>query len=141
MQRRDFVRAAMALPASGSVPLSAAAGLRGQLKIGAIETDVLRFPPGRRYSDAIHDFGSEGGALVLRVRTDAGITGWAESHFGMIGGGPRVLESMLHNEVAPVLAGQDPSFPKQIRRDLWRALEYRGVQGLAQFAMAAVDIA
>jgi L-alanine-DL-glutamate epimerase-like enolase superfamily enzyme len=131
----------MALPASASVPLSAAAGLRGQLKISAIETDVLRFPPGRRYSDAIHDFGSEGGALVLRVRTDAGITGWAESHFGMIAGGPRVLESMLHNEVAPVLAGQDPSFPKQIRRDLWRALEYQGVQGLAQFAMAAVDIA
>ena len=37
--------------------------------------------------------------------------------------------------------GQDPAFPKKIRADLWRALEYQGVQGVTQFAMSVVDIA
>jgi L-alanine-DL-glutamate epimerase-like enolase superfamily enzyme len=34
-----------------------------------------------------------------------------------------------------------PAFPKKIRADLWRALEYQGVQGVTQFAMSLVDIA
>ena len=59
----------------------------------------------------------------------------------MIGGGPRVLESILQNEVKPVVMGKDPSFPKRLRSDLWKALEYAGVQGITQFAIAAVDIA
>src|SRR5438445_2763102 len=110
MNRRQFL-------ASGAVPvlvpaLAAAEALKSRLKITDLETDVLRFPPGRLFSDAIHDFGKEGGGLVLRIRTDAGITGWAYSLFGMIGGGPRVLDSILQNEVKPVLIGKDPGFPK-----------------------------
>jgi L-alanine-DL-glutamate epimerase-like enolase superfamily enzyme len=137
MNRRQFLTSA-ALP----VPMLAAAEpLKGQVKITGLETDVLRFPPGRPFADAIHDFGKESGGVVLRLRTDAGITGWAYSSFGMIGGGPRVLEAILQNEVKPVLTGKDPSFPKRLRADLWKALEYAGVQGITQFAIAAVDIA
>jgi L-alanine-DL-glutamate epimerase-like enolase superfamily enzyme len=40
-----------------------------------------------------------------------------------------------------LLIGKDPSFPRRIRADLWKALEYEGVGGLAQFAIAAADIA
>jgi L-alanine-DL-glutamate epimerase-like enolase superfamily enzyme len=137
MNRRQFFTSA-ALP----VPMLAATEpLKGQVKITGLETDVLRFPPGRPFADAIHDFGKESGGVVLRLRTDAGITGWAYSSFGMIGGGPRVLEAILQNEVKPVLMGKDPSFPKRLRADLWKALEYAGVQGITQFAIAAVDIA
>ena len=121
--------------------LAAAEPLKGQVKITGLETDVLRFPPGRPFADAIHDFGKESGGVVLRLRTDAGITGWAYSSFGMIGGGPRVLEAVLQNEVKPVLIGKDPSFPKRLRAELWKALEYAGVQGITQFAIAAADIA
>ena len=121
--------------------LAAAESQKGQVKITALETDVLRFPPGRPYADAIHDFGKESGGVVLRLRTDAGITGWAYSSFGMIGGGPRVLEAILQNEVKPVLIGKKPSFPKRLRAELWKALEYAGVQGITQFAIAAADIA
>ncbi len=120
---------------------AAEGALKSQLKITGLETDVLRFPPGRPFADAIHDFGKEGGGVVLRLRTDAGITGWAYSSFGMIGGGPRVLEAILQNEVKTVLIGKDPSFPKRLRSDLWKALEYAGVQGITQFAIGAVDIA
>jgi L-alanine-DL-glutamate epimerase-like enolase superfamily enzyme len=138
MNRRQFL-------ASGAVPVSlpalaAADAVKNQLKITGLETDVLRFPPGRPFADAIHDFATEGGGVVLRLRTDAGLTGWAYSSFGMIGGGPRVLESILQNEVKPVVIGKDPGFPKRLRANLWNALEYAGVQGITQFAMAAVDI-
>src|SRR5207248_340376 len=34
-----------------------------------------------------------------------------------------------------------PGVSKKIRADLWRALEYQGVQGVTQFAMSLVDIA
>ena len=139
MNRRQFL-------AASSVPLSVRAlaatdALKNQIKITALETDVLRFPPGRPFADAIHDFGKESGGVVLRLRTDAGVTGWAYSSFGMIGGAPRTLEALLQNEVKPVLLGKDPGFPKRLRSDLWKALEYAGVQGITQFAIAAVDIA
>ncbi|MGP8246793.1 MAG: mandelate racemase/muconate lactonizing enzyme family protein, partial [Bryobacteraceae bacterium] len=93
------------------------------------------------YADAIHDFGEDGGGVVLRLKTDAGITGWGYSSFGMIAGGPRVVQTILEREIKPVLIGQDPAFPKRIRADLWRALEYQGVQGVTQFAMSVADIA
>jgi L-alanine-DL-glutamate epimerase-like enolase superfamily enzyme len=43
--------------------------------------------------------------------------------------------------VKPILMGKDPAFPKRIRADIWKALEYSGVQGIAQFAMSAADVA
>ena len=139
MKRRSFLQlsaAATAAPAFGATD-----PLRKQLRITGIETDVLRMPPGRKYFDAIHEFGTEGGGVVLRIQTDAGITGWAYSSFGTIGGGPRALEAILQNEIKPVLLGKDPAFPKRLRADLWKALEYAGVQGVTQFAIAAADIA
>jgi L-alanine-DL-glutamate epimerase-like enolase superfamily enzyme len=139
MQRRSFLQlsaAATAVPA-----FAATDSLRKQIKITGLETDVLRMPPGRKYFDAIHEFGTEGGGVVVRIQTDAGISGWGYSSFGTIAGGPRALEAILQNEVKPVLLGKDPAFPKRIRTDLWKALEYAGVQGVTQFAIAAVDIA
>ena len=122
--------------------LAAAAPLKGQVKITGLETDVLRFPPGRPFADAIHDFGKESGGVVLRLRTDAGITGWAYSSFGMIAGGPRVVEAILENEVKPVVAGQGPGFPEAAcARNSGRLWNTPGVQGVTQFAIAAVDIA
>jgi L-alanine-DL-glutamate epimerase-like enolase superfamily enzyme len=140
MNRRQLLRSAAALPAAANV-LSAASVQQKQIKITGIETDVLKRPPGSPYYDAIHTFGTASGSVVLRIRTDAGITGWASSSFGMIAGGPRVVQTILEEEVKPVLIGKDPAFPRRIRADLWKALEYQGVGGATQFAIAAVDIA
>ena len=138
MRRREFLVSGCALAARAEAASAAAAR---QIKITGLETDRLRFPPGRRYYDAIHEFGAGSGAVVLRLQTDAGITGWAYSSFGTVEGGPRVLQTILEEEVKPVLIGQDPAFPRRIRAALWRALEYHGVTGIVQFALAAVDIA
>jgi len=140
MNRRQLLQSAAALPLAAA-PFSAAAAQQKQLKITGIETDRLKTPPGAPYYDAIHEFGVEGGSVVLRIRTDAGITGWAHSTFGMVAGGPQVVQTILEQEIKPVLLGKDPAFPRRIRADLWKALEYQGVGGVAQFAIAAVDIA
>ena len=139
MTRRTILKAAAA--AGLGRAFAQAAEAAKQLKITSIETDLLRLPPAPFTGDAIHDFGSAAGGVVLRIRTDAGITGWGYSNFGMLEGGPRVVQSILENEIKPVLIGKDPAFPKKIRADLWRALEYQGVQGVTQFAMSVVDIA
>jgi L-alanine-DL-glutamate epimerase-like enolase superfamily enzyme len=138
MNRRQLLRSAAALPFAAA---TSAAAQQKQMKITGIETEVRANRPGTPYYDAIHQFGTEGGSVVLRIRTDAGITGWATSSFGTIAGGPHVLQSILEQEVKPVLLGKDPAFPRRIRADLWKALEYEGVGGIVQFAIAAVDIA
>jgi L-alanine-DL-glutamate epimerase-like enolase superfamily enzyme len=139
MNRRQLLQSAAAAPLVGA--LASASAAQKQMKITALETDVLKNPPGSPYYDAIHQLGVDNGSVVLRLRTDAGITGWAHSSFGMIPGGPRVVQAILQEEIKPVLMGKDPSFPRRIRADLWKALEYQGVGGVAQFAVAAVDIA
>jgi L-alanine-DL-glutamate epimerase-like enolase superfamily enzyme len=140
MNRRQLLRSAAALPFAAP-GYRAAAAQQKQMKITALETEVRKNRPGQRYYDAIHEFGTEGGSVVLRLRTDAGITGWASSSFGMIAGGPPALQAILEQEVKPVLLGKDPAFPRRIRADLWKALEYQGVGGVTQFAIAATDIA
>jgi L-alanine-DL-glutamate epimerase-like enolase superfamily enzyme len=136
MRRRDWLRT---LPAAAlGLPAPAAPG---PLKITAVKTIRLKFPPGRPFSDAIHRFGSDGGGVVVQIETNAGHTGWAYSSFGTIAGGPRVVQTIVDDELAPILTGQDPNYVKQLRRRMWQATEYHSVLGVAQFAIAACDIA
>ena len=139
MNRRTFLGLAGATAVAQ--PLALASEATKTMKITGMETDVLRFPPGKIYYDAIHEFGAEGGAVVLRLQTDAGITGWAESTFGTMTGAPEVLQTILQKELKPILMGQDPAFPRRLRSDMWKALEYAGVQGMNTFAISTVEIA
>ena len=140
MNRRHLLQSAAALPFA-TAGLAAAATQQKQIKITGLETDLLKRPPGTPTYDAIHKLGVDSGSVVLRLRTDAGITGWASVSFGMIAGGPRVVQTILEQEVKPAILGQDPAFPRRIRAELWKALEYNGVGGVVQFAIAAADIA
>jgi hypothetical protein len=38
------------------------------------------------------------------------------SNFGMIEGGPGVVQTILEAEIKPVLVGQDPAFPRRYAR-------------------------
>jgi L-alanine-DL-glutamate epimerase-like enolase superfamily enzyme len=139
MNRRTFLGLAGATAIAQ--PLALASEAKKTMKITGMETDVLRFPPGQIYYDAIHEFGAQGGAVVLRLQTDAGIVGWAECTFGTMTGAPEVLQTILQKELKPILMGQDPAFPRRLRSDMWRALEYAGVQGMNTFAISSVEIA
>jgi L-alanine-DL-glutamate epimerase-like enolase superfamily enzyme len=139
MNRRKFL--GMAGAAAVAPPLALASEAKKTIKITGMETDLLRFPPGKIYYDAIHEFGAEGGGVVLRLQTDAGITGWSSTSFGTMTGAPAVLQTILEKELKPLLMGQDPAFPKRLRSDMWAALEYAGVQGMNTFAISTVEIA
>jgi L-alanine-DL-glutamate epimerase-like enolase superfamily enzyme len=140
MNRRQILRTAAALPALGGA-FCVAAEQRKQMKITGLETDLLKPPPGPPIYDALQTLDVDRGSVVLRIHTDAGITGWASSSFGNRGEGARVVQTILESEVKPVILGKDPAFPRGIRAELWRAMNYHGVTGVAQFALAAADIA
>jgi L-alanine-DL-glutamate epimerase-like enolase superfamily enzyme len=140
MNRRQLLRSAVAVPSFGAT-LSVAAAQQKQMKITGLETDLLKPPPGAPYYDALQTLNVDKGSVVLRIRTDAGITGWASSSFGNAGEGARAVQTILEYQVKPVIVGKDPAFPRRIRAELWKAMNYQGVSGVAQFAMAATDIA
>ncbi|MFN7544238.1 MAG: mandelate racemase/muconate lactonizing enzyme family protein [Acidobacteriota bacterium] len=124
-----------------SAPLVIAAQQRKSLKIVALETDLTIHPPRKPAYDALQTLGVNSGTVTLRLRTDAGITGWAQSNFGAIEGGPQALRALLEHEVKPLILDQDPALPKAIRARLQRGLQYQGLTGLTNFALAASDIA
>src|SRR6201991_1171050 len=120
--RRDILRLAAGVPLAAPFArgLAVAAGTKKQVKITDLKTDLFRLPAAPD-ADAIHNFGGDGGGVVLRLETDAGITGWGYSNFGMVAGGPRVVQTILEHEIKPILVGKDPAFPRGIRADIWRA--------------------
>jgi L-alanine-DL-glutamate epimerase-like enolase superfamily enzyme len=132
--RREFF-------SGGAFAFAVAAQQRRSLKIVALETEVVIQPPRRPNYDALQALGIHAGTVTLRLKTDAGITGWARSNFGAVEGGPRALRAILEEEVRPLIVGQDPAFPRRIRADLRRGLQYQGLTGITQFALAATDIA
>jgi L-alanine-DL-glutamate epimerase-like enolase superfamily enzyme len=111
LNRRNFftaAAAAAALPLASRVQTLSAQVTEG-LKITDMETEVLCMPPGRPFMDAIHRFGSEGGGVVLRLKTNSNIVGWGYISFGAELGGPKVAEDILQRMLKPALIGQDPT--------------------------------
>ena len=140
MNRRQLLRSAAALPALGTA-FAVGAAQQKEMRITGVETDLLKPPPGPPIYDALQTLDVDKGSVVLRIRTDAGITGWASSSFGNRGEGARVVQTILEYEVKPAIMGKDPAFPRRLRAELWKAMNYHGVTGVAQFAVAATDIA
>ena len=140
MNRRQLLRSAVALPALGTA-FAVAEAQQKEMRITGVETDLLKPPPGPPIYDALQTLDVDKGSVVLRIRTDAGITGWASSSFGNRGEGARVVQTILEYEVKPAIMGKDPAFPRRLRAELWKAMNYHGVTGVAQFAVAATDIA
>lgn len=129
---------------NGNIPETASSavikGAMGAIKVTQIESMLLKFPTDRAIADAIHVF-SDRGAVITKIYTDAGITGWGSSYFGMGAGAPVTLKNLIDGELAPVVIGQDPFASRKIRKELWQATEYHGVGGITQFGIAAIDMA
>jgi L-alanine-DL-glutamate epimerase-like enolase superfamily enzyme len=143
LNRRNFFKltsAGAAFPILQQIQTLSAEVTQG-VKITGMETEVLRMPPGKFFMDAIHRFGAENGGVVLRLTTNANITGWGYISFGFETGGPKVVEDILQGMLKPALIGQDPTLSKKLRKEMWRAAEYSGTSGLVTCAMAAVDMA
>jgi galactonate dehydratase len=78
---------------------------------------------------------SQPGVLVLRLRTDEGLTGLGESFFGA-----RAVEAYVHETVAPVLLEAEEPSPEGIARLLQPYVGYQS-SGVETRGNGAVDFA
>ena len=110
------------------------------MKVTSVTTTILNREVKNPVFDAMWTYDA-GGHLITRVHTDEGITGYGHTFFGRIKKGNYILKTLIEDELAPALIGQDPFFARQARQKLWDAAHYHNVVGLAQFGIAALDIA
>jgi len=106
------------------------------MKITAVDTAILRIPTRKPISldFPIHSL------VVAHVRTDEGVTGLGYTlAFG--GGGVESIQSYLVTRLGPLLIGQDPLMVERLWERMYRA--DRGIkrQGVAAYALSALDIA
>ena len=76
--------------------------------------------------------------IVLRVKTDAGLTGVGEA---FAYGAPLAVCNVIEESLAPLLIGQDPLRIEYLADLMHRGTMIYGRRGLAMFAISGVDIA
>ena len=106
------------------------------MKISAVDTAILRIPTRKPIAlDFPHH-----SLVIAHVRTDEGLAGLGYTlAFG--GGGVESIRSYLDTRLAPLLVGQDPLLVERLWERMYRA--DRGIkrQGVAAYALSALDIA
>jgi L-talarate/galactarate dehydratase len=111
------------------------------MRITQLETELLRLPPARPPAPSAN--GDRGGPepiflLVVTLDTDAGHRGLG---FAPSAGGGRALKALAEDDLAPLLAGEDPLDHERLgAKVLWR-LQGLGRHGLLAHAYSAVDLA
>src|SRR5438094_1187440 len=111
------------------------------MQVARLETHFhLRDPSPTPIRDALQTLPGSGSVEML-VHTDDGLTGRGDAGFGRIRGGPRAVQVIVEEILAPLVVGRDPALVRQIHEELLRETEYGGSAGLAMFGIAAVDTA
>ena len=106
------------------------------MKVTRVESFALRIP---MVKPIALDF-AEHSLVVARVHTDEGVAGLGYTLvFG--GGGLEAVQAYLEARLAPLLVGEDPTFVERLWQKMYRA--DRGIkrQGIAAYALSALDIA
>jgi L-alanine-DL-glutamate epimerase-like enolase superfamily enzyme len=75
-------------------------------------------------------------SLWVRIHTDEGLVGLGESVAA-----PRAIAKVVHDRLAGILLGQDPTRIEQLWHWMFRAINYHGAGGSEMRALSAVDIA
>jgi len=106
------------------------------MKISVVDTAILRIPTRKPIAldFPIHTL------VTAHVRTDEGLVGFGYTlAFG--GGGVESIAVYLETRLAPLLIGQDPLLVERLWERMYRA--DRGIkrQGVAAYAISALDIA
>ena len=109
------------------------------MKITRLETELyIAPPPERPITDALRA-NRHPGRVHLKVHTDKGIIGSSSVGFSSIRGANQTLQTMLDEEVAPLLAARDPLAIRLIHEDLKRALEEQAIHGMTMYALTACE--
>ena len=118
LKRRDFLLTAGAAGAGAALPKAAAAAQPdanpGALKITRVETFALQHKLPRAIGPSTTLYGYRE-ALLVKITTDSGIVGWAET--ADVGGTQGIIETHLKK----VLLGKNPLEHRKLWRELWGA--------------------
>jgi D-galactarolactone cycloisomerase len=110
------------------------------MKITAVTTFVIRMPLVIT-GDAPTVSGQARTAmetLLVRIDTDAGISGWGEGFGHRVWPATRIA---LDRMIAPLCVGRDPTAIAALMHDLARAVHGAGRNGPVMYALSAIDIA
>jgi D-galactarolactone cycloisomerase len=109
------------------------------MKITAVESILLTIPYRTSGLQSIAGRPAAGlNILLLRLETDAGVTGWGEG-FGH--GVCPATKTAFDTLVGPMLIGRDPSGIDALMHDLQQTLHLFGRSGAVMYALSGVDIA
>ncbi len=108
------------------------------MKITRVETIYLRLPEVKQQCDSGQD------ALIVRVETDAGITG-----LGEVDSSPMAVKGAIDGPfshttacgLAQVVLGEDPFETERLWYKMYRANIYGGRRGVGVHAMSGIDLA
>jgi len=107
------------------------------MRISDVDTLLLSAPLARPIGGSARRPPVASRALVLvRVRTDDGLTGYGESY----GIGP-LIRAIVDQAYRPALLGQSPLHTERLWNEMYRRTGYHGPKGLMIEAMSAIDIA
>jgi L-alanine-DL-glutamate epimerase-like enolase superfamily enzyme len=108
------------------------------MKITSVEAIYLRQPEVREQCDSGQD------ALIVRVKTDAGITGIGEVDSNPMAAKATIEGPFSHTTatgLAHVIVGEDPFETERLWHKMYRANIYGGRRGVGLHAMSGIDIA
>ena len=109
------------------------------MRITAVETIALSYPMPYALTYARGRYQARD-ALLVKVLTDEdGIYGWGES--AMWGGPHSVTATVIAEEIAPLVIGEDPRRPEYLWEKVYQSTYYHGRKGLVIAALSGVDIA
>ena len=107
------------------------------MKITAVEAICLAIPM-KPLDPSSSWTGSTRKQIVVRIRTDAGLTGIGEA---FAYGAPLAVCNAIEESLAPLVVGQDPLRIEHLADVMQRGTMIWGRRGLGMFAISGIDIA
>ena len=108
------------------------------MRIEATNVHCLRISLPSEVGDSMLDV-NHWDIVATEVITDTNLTGWGYN--STLATGSRALVSVLRDELAPRLIGQDPYLLKKIWKDIYLDNHFTGIYGIAFQGIAAIEIA
>ena len=110
------------------------------MTVDRFEVSRYSIPLSHPLSDATHGVIRDFSLITVRMRTRDGLEGLGYTYtVGSTGSG--AIASLIAEDLAPIVVGQDPRAVSSLWRSMWQATHYVGRGGAASFAISAVDIA
>src|SRR5918912_2177048 len=107
-------------------------------RIATITTYAVSYPLAAPLADSIHYMPART-ALLLEVGTEDGRVGIGES--AIYGGPPSVVETMIHDELAPRILGEEATRPEWLWQVMTSRSHQHGDGGVLPAAVSGLDIA